>query len=663
MASIADLLNAKNKGNDDHEKNNKPQKKVKLKKVKLIKDDVRPQKNYRDNYGRGGQRYGGGGPARGRDELPTQHPHSYYTQNYDIPKAAVAPYNFIPFTQAVLASPLNEMADDFQDYLTSQKTYSGDIQLHLKTLTPLFIGDGSEDFFSPAGMPIIPGSTLRGMVRNLFKIITAGTMRPGEDFVDRHLYYRCLMAPRSMPQLNELHDAYVNRMSRAVTNSKGKKVVVKNGRPGFLFRKMADKKYYISPCDMKSLPLREYGRLGRESAVSWQERSREVYIETGNQREKKYVRYLFNPDWQQEYQVPDDVIQDYRDDKNRRGVDLLDEKSRNTKTQGAARAFAQRDDIDFLAPCFYTFEDDKVTSFGHGRSYRIPYHHSVGARLPRVQKENQAVVDFADAVFGDKDRWAGRVSFEDALLQNGPDFAAKEWVRPLLGANPTSFQMYLTQTDYPPAHWDSDAPSTLRGYKMYWHKQISDKDWHAPKGMQNDKITKKIRPLEPLRQFTSVIHFHQLTAIELGALLKVFHLADGEKDYDIAYKLGMGKSLGLGSVRITADLQLDDGGRYNKLFTDNGWQESQVDADITPFLKAFDQYAAEHLSEKKYYEKSLEALKMMLNWKNTTLDNWNQRTRTAMGKVKDDGSLDGGVDEQFKQRAVLPTPDKVINKK
>ena len=79
-------------------------------------------------------------------------------------------------------------------------------------MTPLFVGgDDAGTFFSPTGEPLIPGSTLRGMVRNLFKIVTAGTMRRDEDFTDRHLYFRCIMAAGGK-QLKELNAYYENRM-------------------------------------------------------------------------------------------------------------------------------------------------------------------------------------------------------------------------------------------------------------------------------------------------------------------------------------------------------------------------------------------------------------------------------------------------------------------
>lgn len=598
----------------------------------------------------------------------------------DMPKAT-APYNFVPMVPVVLPSPLSqgrdwmhlsetECREAYKEYICDQKTYSGTVNLTLTNLTPLFIGAGEGDeFFSPTGKnkPIIPGSTLRGMTRSLFKIVTAGAMRRNEDFTDRHLYFRCLMAPKSMPQLNELHDYYVERISTERKDKNGKKVTGKKTKAGFLFRKTKEQIYYISPChEIHSIKREEYGKsVDSDSYVDWDDKEHAAYILTGNQSNKRYIRYIDNPDWSIEYPVPDAVIQDYRDDKNRRGVNLLDEKSKNTKVKTDAQKFAQRDDIDFLAPCFYVMEDNQITAFGHGRSFRIPYRHSIGDRINK-NLENETVIDFTDAVFGRKELWAGRVSFEDAPLEGVPKYASKGYIKPLMGPNPTSYQLYLKQTGYPPAHWDSLDATEVRGYKMYWHQKIKNTDWQADYASNLDTLTKEIHPLAPNNAFHGKIHFRNLTAIELGALLKVFHL--GTADNDIVYKLGMGKSLGLGSMRIHTELSLDSGGRYTALFAQNAWKTSETVGDAATFLKAFSKYAQQHLGkEQEAYQKSLDTLALLMDWKHTELPDWQQRVAMmsqGVQKAKNGhgkASVQGGVDLRFIKKYMLPEPEEVVN--
>lgn len=572
-------------------------------------------------------------------------------------QVAKTAYNFVPLISTVLPSPINAYGDWFNEkeaersenyalYLLDQGLFSGTISLTIKNLTPLFIGDGGDKnkyFFSPFGQPIIPGSTIRGMVRSIFKILTAGTMRRDEDFTDRHLYFRCIMAPNSMQQINELHNYYEERMFTERVNSNWE--AHKKAKPGFLYQVRGDNVYYIAPCDMDYIAKQDYGPIPKDSRVEWNSKDNIAYVLTGPGTKDiphNYVRFLFNPKWNESMEVPASVIQEYRDDKSRNGVDLLKEENSNVSC-------AERNDIKFFVPCFYTKGNGVITSFGHGRSYRIPYKNSVGDRVPENLQDNH-IIDFTDAVFGRKELWAGRVSFEDAILQEKPKSAGEGSIT-LLGAKPTSYQLYLEQKGNPPAHWDSNRAGNIRGYKLYWHKNIGTKDW-ASEPIGN--VSSTIHPLAANNTFVEKIHFHNLSKIELGALLSVFHLRE---NHDVVYKLGMGKSLGLGSVRIMSSLQLDDGGRYASLFDDEGWRESAVDKDVKPFLDAFNQYVEENIGEaKESYQRSIEMLKILMDWNNTKKGQWNEEVPAVPADFSDKKN-------QFVKRYILPTPDKVVNKK
>ncbi|MBR0062020.1 MAG: hypothetical protein IJP68_11135, partial [Selenomonadaceae bacterium] len=129
---------------------------------------------------------------------------------------ATAPYNFVPLPEKILPAPLDDI-NNFAEYLSGQKTFSGEISLELEALTPLFIGGNGTKTFAPVDQPIIPGSSLRGMFKNIFKVVTCGAFRgkstaqkKGEDFNDEHIYFRCLMTTKSSPawmsDLNKLYN-------------------------------------------------------------------------------------------------------------------------------------------------------------------------------------------------------------------------------------------------------------------------------------------------------------------------------------------------------------------------------------------------------------------------------------------------------------------------
>jgi len=108
-------------------------------------------------------------------------------------RCATAPYNFVPLSDKVKNAVEKH---DFSD-LPSHDVYeegklSGYFEVELETKTPLYIrcplkesdaNEGKEakdfpDFFytEQAGKPVIPGSSLRGMLRNLVEIITWSKM-------------------------------------------------------------------------------------------------------------------------------------------------------------------------------------------------------------------------------------------------------------------------------------------------------------------------------------------------------------------------------------------------------------------------------------------------------------------------------------------------------
>ena len=114
---------------------------------------------------------------------------------------ATAPYNFVSLPKKVLPAQFEDV-DGFKEHIGAAGNISGEILLDIEALTPLFIGGGQDvtKTFAPVGSPIIPGSSLRGMVKNIFKIVTCGAFRGqtdsqknGDDFNDEHIYFRCLM--------------------------------------------------------------------------------------------------------------------------------------------------------------------------------------------------------------------------------------------------------------------------------------------------------------------------------------------------------------------------------------------------------------------------------------------------------------------------------------
>ena len=220
-----------------------------------------------------------------------------------------------------------------------------------------------------------------------------------------------------------------------------------------------------------------------------------------------------------------------------------------------------------------------------------------------------------------------------------PDYADKDFSHPLMTPNPTSFQLYLKQQENTvQKHWDDEAD--LRGYKLYWHQAIGKKDWQINKDVDKQvNGMKQIHPLSKGNRFKGSIRFANLNPIELGALCKVFHLA--ENGEEIVYKIGQGKSIGMGSIRIKAKLFIEDKAAcYAKLFQGDSWNTSIQEQNENEYIQAFNSYLGNALGENRNrYDTAMKELRTMLNWNQTKLPDWKERTAMMNPTQKGDNRL------------------------
>lgn len=515
-----------------------------------------------------------------------------------------APYNFVPLNTTLLASHLEQYVKDIKDvnciqeefarYIREQGKFSGYVMLNVETLTPLYIEkDGRA--YSDGDNYCIPGSSMRGAIKNLFKIVTNSSLRSDykahdSDVTDRHLYYRSFASPN-----HEFRDLYIDRVNPDRTGRKTK--------PGFLVRKGEFYTIYEASCE--EIPTKtteeanwrvpnktdKKGNPIYKPHIIW--RSDCTYVYTGpfvnksgeEDRSKKHYYKVYNPQWEKKHILSQRIVKEYEKDKSRGRLNLLNEKGwdkagllkRDVEAKNIRFLLNRLQQFDFIVPCFYIEEDNEVTGFGAGPYFRIPYRKSISDHI--LKDVNQkSVVDYTDAVFGSKEYWSSRVFFEDLyLVENSRDCLLEpaSQVKILEGPKPTSFQNYLVPASEAEAStWESD--SLIRGYKLYWHHEKNrDTDWKW-KSEKNVPSTyeHKIEPVKAGRHFVGRIRFENLSETELGALLFVLGLGneqqpmlkDQNKQY-VTFKMGMGKPIGLGSIAVTSELFIASDDYYTSLFS------------------------------------------------------------------------------------------------
>lgn len=634
-----------------------------------IKKATEPRGGGRSGQGRSGGYNNSYGNSGARSNGNSRYPSTPASASYNFVRL---PSHVIPaeFYDGNFEGVTKDVMDAYRDHVTQTGTHTGYIDLTITTETPLFIGGPSKqedttplEFYGGQNNPTIPGSSLKGMVKEIFKIVTASSFRPYQrgtglgDFEDRYLYFRDIASA-----IKPLKEYYASRMMNPIKNSAG--LSTPKATPGFIIQTVNNEYYAVPSVAKKIYYEAEKALLSKQRTPSIDWTHTYVNIHVGAMSSKRTFMRITKPcNFDKRIPIHQSCIDSYADDKNRGILDLLDKKI--GKSGEAAKEYTHSADVKFVVPCYFTEKGGTVEHFGHGRYYRIAYDLKISAHLPNSLEQHNNGVDLCDSVFGYGDNWAGRVSFSDAHVQGTLKMCPSDYPHPLMGPNPTSFQLYLDQNvdDHNTYnHWGHEHAS-LRGYKMYWHQPLAKaKNWTRTAEEKEIKGTRKIRPVDVGVTFTSRIHFERLSDVELGALLMTLNLdqySGGQRR--TYYKLGMGKSIGFGSVKLDTDVTIfDNTSRYSVLFEHDVWNTGKSTMDSKDYVDAFTTYCDDVLgADKPAYNAMLEDLYMMMDWNIANgphaAKNWNEGI--SMMTIKNNK-----MDERIKYRSKLDMPKSFIEK-
>lgn len=476
--------------------------------------------------------------------------------------AAHAPYNFVPLPDVVVkAVESAEELPGHDRYVNGR--YTGHFEVTLTTKTPLYIRgmltetefirqeskqylDGEPipddsrkvdfrrlpknkpDFFAIQENPLLPGSSLRGMLRNLIEIITYSKM---QWVTDKPIIYRAVGDPTAVgnsyrekvmgknkttePDMHydypvrHLKGGYLRKTAvgwviQPAQEFMGESFVrvnytdVERAIGGRGRQRVHD--VYVAPVARSSSPRgrRGQGDLTLEVAVTnnvsislASSLKPAKLIESGHMggnHAKHWHCAIYKPDTTAvQIEIPDQLWQIYQEDRDLTRGD-------RTKTRKLTH------DGD---PLFYLLNaKNELVFFGPTVMFRLPYHEHALDLVPQALRTPNDV-DFAEAMFGfvrtqdelkqmnpqpkqgSKGRaYAGRVFVGDGRYQpdqgspwmsDAPDGIIEPHI--LASPKPTSFQLYLTQETPNNRktlhHYDSNVDAgeqvtTLRGFKLYW---------------------------------------------------------------------------------------------------------------------------------------------------------------------------------------------------
>lgn len=654
---------------------------------------------------------------------------------------AKAPYNFVPLPEKVVTFDPQTLPD--QDRYHPDR-HTGYIDCVITTESPIYVrapltldeferqekGEdktpwrdqvkNKADFFNtdPAKTPRIPGSSLRGMLRQLVEIVSyskvqwvsrdplvyravGDTTTHGKKYRDRVMredgqqrdrtgkstwrYTPLVKAGYIIKDRNE----YYIRPAQEIGGTTFARIRIDNIpsklEPISDCRNASTIWFQAGPYEYQEvrggfLHIR-YAKVIRASAQPAPGLIKGALARSGEMASKRTEAVVYPQDEQAKpIPIPDELLAAYRDQVSQEQEHLLGGKN-GVLTDGQ--------------PVFYRMDGDKLVFFGHTMMMRLPYPYTPFDFVPEHLR-CEGDLDLAEAIFGytkskgeGKARaYASRVFVSDAVLEPGQSnvWLSEAPIVPKIlgGPKPTTFQHYLTQQTPDPQEQGRDrsgnpklvrersdytdpSRSVIRGHKLYWHKgELSAADIQEAldrlrdeRGREKEHDTQhtQIKPVRSGVSFRWRIHFENLSDEELGALLWALTLP-GQPGKQYRHSIGMGKPLGMGAVKIEPGLRLENREqRYGSLFSDEQWSTgvSEADARIPEYVAAFDKLIRGQIGATRQSSLAeIERIQMLLR-----VLQWpgpDKELIRYMEIERPDPKVKRGKINEYKNRPVLPDP-------
>lgn len=518
-------------------------------------------------------------------------------------KTARAPYNFVPFSNRILWRYKNAQQLPRHDVLEA-RLLTGEIQVTITAQTPVYISNSDRSGFitNARGQYMVPGSTLRGLIRQNMQILGFGLIRAEEDMDDFRLMYRDMTSAKDALTYS-LRNRYVGVLGIQTRKTPGGKrySVAASVKGGYLHNEGG--KYYIVPAKGDVLSVSRSSSLAAKWADKyafeqpvWYQAVGETVTDIQTTETEQYCKgvllipglmrkqnrlYIFPAESADSAPImlSDEEVLSYQEDveakrNGLKGTDKaypMDPRFWDMPKRGGVKAV------------FYVTGDDGFTSFGISQFLRLAYAYSLGHGLPENHQKlkDSEQIDYPFAILGytgKQESYRSRVSAGDLIAQNDPQPA--QAVPIVLGSPKPSFMAGYTKNGA-----DYNQPDfQLNGFKQYWLQPLRETG-EATKL----NVASSIAPLPAGTQFTGTICYRNLHEDELGLLLWCLRLDDG-----CYQNIGSGKPYGFGRVKIQIDAlrEFDLTALYTRL--NAGAQEQGRTADrVEELIRAYDRYACE----------------------------------------------------------------------
>lgn len=496
-----------------------------------------------------------------------------------------APYNFVPLeNRAFYPSWANHISQDipFKDGV------SGSIEYTIEAETPIFVRNGYTDRkdpdtkFSqtPNGQYFIPGTSIKGEIRNVLEILSFGKMTQVQDarFGIRDLSNN----PEGRFYRQKIQNVHCGWLYKQLAEDGSEEYFINDcGTPGRIAPEVIDEHYGTALAAFgQNLALnRQYADNDDEEKLrsAYNKYENILNISLENQDIEKRLSGTFST-------VPDNynrIITDFspngkkgcivvtgqpskRDPESRRGkyyefVFFESNTNENEKVESQIIddfITIHKNNYDYKniwkrylnegkrVPVFFMRRNGNlgpIDAIGLAYMFRIPTANFIKGAIP-IELQSNRRKDLAECIFGTAKeslkQLKGRVNISHAFACGTPNKCGI--VTTVLGSPKPSYgPLYASSGTW------NDANAQIKGRKRYPVRTTL-----LPPNEGTDSQTCKFIPLDQGTSFKGRITFHNLKECELGALIAALTF-NGHPE--CCHSIGEAKPLGYGKVKISID--------------------------------------------------------------------------------------------------------------
>lgn len=454
----------------------------------------------------------------------------------------VNPYTFVPLPKG------GAKRSDCTE--ATEPVFSGEIKCRLTTKTQIAVPDilknpvpdnvertepKKYDFFTLDGKAAIPGSGIRGVIRSVYEVLTDSCMHLN-DKEDDYFHTRLnktkpgIITYDPVKREYTLHNSKRVRDKTGIRHKTGDKVRFDTKSGNGQASELVDSFSAGGRYQGVYLRVDTFGTGNKQSNPSVFR-----YIETGTKIDKVYIDRL---------KVNVEMYQgQYKKD--------YENATEAMETAGG------------WLPVWY-WQDMNT-----GHYYLAPsqYSRAVFVNKPRDIVENAgmractspkcccaacAMFGFIADGKGDSQSRASHVRFTDAICEQSDCFDGSYLLPVLSGPRLSSFEFYLSGNERNSLGPDSSSV-TISGRKFYWHapQNVITKDDDFAK--EHPKMATRMQLVKKGAEFTFSVFYDRITEDQLKKLVFALDLGENFAGSSRCHKLGHGKPVGLGSVKITVD--------------------------------------------------------------------------------------------------------------